>query len=46
MLILCHSINLWEMAEFLLETDVVNAINLDGGGLCHPAQRDLGQLPF
>lgn len=32
MLILCHSINLWEMAEFLLKQDVVNAINLDGGG--------------
>lgn len=29
---LCHSINLWEMAEFLLKQDVVNAINLDGGG--------------
>lgn len=27
-----HSINLWEMAEFLLKQDVVNAINLDGGG--------------
>lgn len=27
-----HSINLWEMAEFLLRQDVVNAINLDGGG--------------
>lgn len=29
---LCRSINLWEMAEFLLKQDVVNAINLDGGG--------------
>lgn len=31
-LLLCCSINLWEMAEFLLKQDVVNAINLDGGG--------------
>lgn len=30
--LLCCSINLWEMAEFLLKQDVVNAINLDGGG--------------
>ncbi|XP_036885782.1 N-acetylglucosamine-1-phosphodiester alpha-N-acetylglucosaminidase isoform X2 [Sturnira hondurensis] len=27
-----RGINLWEMAEFLLKQDVVNAINLDGGG--------------
>lgn len=27
-----HSLNLWEMADFLLRQDVVNAINLDGGG--------------
>ncbi|XP_006878485.1 PREDICTED: LOW QUALITY PROTEIN: N-acetylglucosamine-1-phosphodiester alpha-N-acetylglucosaminidase [Chrysochloris asiatica] len=27
-----RGINLWEMAEFLLEQGVVNAINLDGGG--------------
>ncbi|XP_028712129.1 N-acetylglucosamine-1-phosphodiester alpha-N-acetylglucosaminidase [Peromyscus leucopus] len=27
-----RGINLWEMAEFLLRQDVVNAINLDGGG--------------
>ncbi|XP_073915846.1 N-acetylglucosamine-1-phosphodiester alpha-N-acetylglucosaminidase isoform X3 [Castor canadensis] len=27
-----RGINLWEMAEFLLQQDVVNAINLDGGG--------------
>ncbi|XP_077880692.1 N-acetylglucosamine-1-phosphodiester alpha-N-acetylglucosaminidase isoform X1 [Ictidomys tridecemlineatus] len=27
-----RGINLWEMAEFLLKLDVVNAINLDGGG--------------
>ncbi|KAM5131291.1 N-acetylglucosamine-1-phosphodiester alpha-N-acetylglucosaminidase isoform 3-T3 [Callospermophilus lateralis] len=31
-LLLCRSVNLWEMAEFLLKLDVVNAINLDGGG--------------
>lgn len=30
--LLSYSINLWEMAEFLLKQDVVNAINLDGGG--------------
>lgn len=29
---LCHSVNLWEVADFLLKQDVVNAINLDGGG--------------
>ncbi|XP_055460832.1 N-acetylglucosamine-1-phosphodiester alpha-N-acetylglucosaminidase [Psammomys obesus] len=27
-----RGLNLWEMAEFLLRQDVVNAINLDGGG--------------
>ncbi|XP_028355562.1 N-acetylglucosamine-1-phosphodiester alpha-N-acetylglucosaminidase isoform X1 [Physeter macrocephalus] len=27
-----RGINLWEMAEFLLKQNVVNAINLDGGG--------------
>ncbi|XP_038942186.1 N-acetylglucosamine-1-phosphodiester alpha-N-acetylglucosaminidase isoform X1 [Rattus norvegicus] len=27
-----RGLNLWEMAEFLLKQDVVNAINLDGGG--------------
>ncbi|XP_054990743.1 N-acetylglucosamine-1-phosphodiester alpha-N-acetylglucosaminidase isoform X2 [Sorex araneus] len=27
-----RGINLWEMADFLLRQDVVNAINLDGGG--------------
>ncbi|XP_039741217.1 N-acetylglucosamine-1-phosphodiester alpha-N-acetylglucosaminidase isoform X2 [Pteropus medius] len=27
-----RGVNLWEMAEFLLKQDVVNAINLDGGG--------------
>ncbi|XP_045141984.1 N-acetylglucosamine-1-phosphodiester alpha-N-acetylglucosaminidase [Echinops telfairi] len=27
-----RGINLWEMAEFLLQQGVVNAINLDGGG--------------
>ncbi|XP_058290094.1 N-acetylglucosamine-1-phosphodiester alpha-N-acetylglucosaminidase isoform X3 [Hylobates moloch] len=27
-----RGINLWETAEFLLKQDVVNAINLDGGG--------------
>ncbi|KAM7228069.1 hypothetical protein CapIbe_020523 [Capra ibex] len=27
-----RGINLWEVAEFLLKQDVVNAINLDGGG--------------
>ncbi|XP_006747557.1 N-acetylglucosamine-1-phosphodiester alpha-N-acetylglucosaminidase-like [Leptonychotes weddellii] len=32
LMLLCFSINLWEMAEFLLKQDVVNAINLDGGG--------------
>lgn len=45
---LCCSINLWEMVEFLLKQDVVNAINLDGGASLSPfcAQRDLGQLPI
>uniref|UniRef100_H0XVN4 EGF-like domain-containing protein n=1 Tax=Otolemur garnettii TaxID=30611 RepID=H0XVN4_OTOGA len=38
-----RSINLWEMAEFLLKQDVVNAINLDGGD-CHLcAQWEFGQ---
>lgn len=32
LMLLSCSINLWEMAEFLLKQDVVNAINLDGGG--------------
>nr|KAF6441597.1 N-acetylglucosamine-1-phosphodiester alpha-N-acetylglucosaminidase [Rousettus aegyptiacus] len=27
-----RGVNLWEMAEFLLKQDVINAINLDGGG--------------
>ncbi|XP_072838621.2 N-acetylglucosamine-1-phosphodiester alpha-N-acetylglucosaminidase [Pogona vitticeps] len=27
-----RGVNLWEMAEFLKKQDVVNAINLDGGG--------------
>ncbi|KAM9584273.1 LOW QUALITY PROTEIN: N-acetylglucosamine-1-phosphodiester alpha-N-acetylglucosaminidase [Trichechus inunguis] len=27
-----RGVNLWEMAEFLLQQGVVNAINLDGGG--------------
>nr|XP_045017670.1 N-acetylglucosamine-1-phosphodiester alpha-N-acetylglucosaminidase [Jaculus jaculus] len=27
-----RGVNLWEMAQFLLQQDVVNAINLDGGG--------------
>lgn len=46
MLILCHSINLWEMAEFLLKQDVVNVINLDGGGSANSScSTDLGQLP-
>lgn len=31
-LLLCRSVSLWEVAEFLLRHDVVNAINLDGGG--------------
>lgn len=30
--IVLHSVNLWDVAEFLLQHDVVNAINLDGGG--------------
>jgi len=25
-------VNLWEMAEFLKEQGIINAINLDGGG--------------
>uniref|UniRef100_A0A673TMJ6 N-acetylglucosamine-1-phosphodiester alpha-N-acetylglucosaminidase n=1 Tax=Suricata suricatta TaxID=37032 RepID=A0A673TMJ6_SURSU len=31
-----RGVNLWEMAEFLLKQDVVNAINLDGGACQNP----------